>query len=98
MYTHTCTCTTYTTFFNRDDRCSGLLTAEAYSERFKAIFSSVAKTYPSFSVGKSLVGILMDWSDQQFNGLEQAVGKDVAEAVVKGCQVHIPNYIYPDIM
>lgn len=67
------------------------LTTEAYSECFKAIFSTVAKTYPSFSVGKSLVGILMDWSDQQFNGLEQAVGKDVAEAVVKGCQVRIPN-------
>ena len=64
------------------------LTAEAHSERFKAIFSSVAKTYPSFSVEKSLVGILMDWSDQQFNGLEQAVEKDVAEAVVKGCQVY----------
>ena len=65
------------------------LTTEAYSECFKAIFSTVAKIYPSFSVGKSLVGILMDWSDQQFNGLEQAVGKDVAEAVVKGCLVQL---------
>ena len=39
---------------------------------FQGHFNTVAKTYPSFSVGKSLVGILMDWSDQQFNGLEQA--------------------------
>ena len=74
------------------------LTIEAYSECFKAIFSTVAKPYPSFSVRKSLVEILMDWSDQQFNGLEQAVGKDVAEAVVKGCQVCIPIYIYADLM
>lgn len=64
------------------------LTTEAYCECFKAIFSTVANNHPSFSVGKSLVGIIMDWSDQQFNGLEQAVGKDVAEAVVKGCQVY----------
>ena len=63
------------------------LTQEAYSECFRAVFSSVTKQHPSFAVGRSLVGILMDWSDQRFNGLEQVVGRDVAEAVVKGCQV-----------
>jgi len=30
----------------------------------------------------------MDWLDQQLQGLEEAVGRDTAAAVVKGCQVH----------
>ena len=61
---------------------------------FQGHFQYCGQNLPKLLVGKSLVGILMDWSNQQFNGLEQAVGKDLAEAVVKGCQVCIPNYVY----
>ena len=63
------------------------LKTEAYAQCFRAIFNGVSKYHPSFSVGTTLVGILMDWSDQQYNGLEEVVGEDVAKLVVKGCQV-----------
>ena len=63
------------------------LTTDAYHKCFSSMFGAVSSTYPKFKVGKSLVGIIMDWSDQQFSGLELAVGKDVAESIVKGCQV-----------
>ena len=61
----------------------------AYAQCFRAIFDRVSKYHPSFSVGKSLVGILMDWSDQQYNGLQEVVGENIAKSVVKGCQVNI---------
>lgn len=63
------------------------LNTEAYAQCFWAIFETVSKYYPKYSVEKSLHGILMDWSDQQYNGLEQVVGEDIAKAIVKGCQV-----------
>ena len=63
------------------------LTSDAYCRCFEAIFSSVSSAHPRFAVGTSLVGIITDWSDHQFSGLEKAVGKGVAESVVKGCQV-----------
>ena len=41
-----------------------------------------------FSITHStLTGIITDWSDQQFNGLAEVVGNEVAEEVVKGCRV-----------
>lgn len=64
------------------------LTTDAYQKCFSSMFDAVSNAYPGFKVGKSLVGIIMDWSDQQFSGLELAVGKDVAESIVKGCQVY----------
>ena len=63
------------------------LTADAYCKCFEAIFSAASSATPKFAVGTSLVGIITDWSDHQFAGLEKAVGKDIAESVVKGCQV-----------
>ena len=65
------------------------LTTDAYHKCFSSMFGAVSSTYPKFKVGKSLVGIIMDWSDQQFSGLELAVGKDVADSIVKGCQVYM---------
>lgn len=65
------------------------LTSDAYCKCFEAIFSAASSATTKFAVGQSLVGIITDWSDHQFAGLEKAVGKDVAESVVKGCQVHL---------
>ena len=65
------------------------LDANAYKASFVAIFSAVTKHHPSFRVGVSLAGILMDWSDAQLAGLTGAVGCEVAERVAKGCQVHV---------
>lgn len=44
----------------------------------------------SLSSGSSWIG----HADQQFSGLELAVGKDVAESIVKGCQVYMLNHVY----
>lgn len=76
------------------------LDAQAYAACFHAVFSCVKKNHPLFEVGKTLYGIILDWSDHQLKGLEQAVGKDVAGRVVKGCQVRCDNHstcicIYP---
>lgn len=64
------------------------LTADAYCKCFEAIFRAASSATTKFAVGQSLLGIITDWSDHQFAGLEKAVGKDVAGSVVKGCQVH----------
>ena len=65
------------------------LDADSYSQCFKAIFHQVSKDHPTFKVGKSLNGIIADWSDQQAKGLEIAVGESVANDLLKGCQVRI---------
>ena len=69
------------------------LTTEAYKQSFLAIFKTTSTRIPAFSVGGSLEGILVDWSDAQLTGLEQAVGKDIADKVVKGCQVSVTALI-----
>lgn len=63
------------------------LDALAYRDVFDAIFSQVKKKCPSFSVGETLKGIVADWSDTQLNGLKSSVGVEVANRVMKGCQV-----------
>ena len=68
------------------------LDTAAYTECFRTIFSAVREDHPSFAVGKTLLGIITDWSDQQYNGLAEVVGTEVAEEVVKGCRVSL--YIY----
>ena len=61
--------------------------AEAYAQCFRAIFEAIANDHPTFKIGESLTGIIADWSDQQANGLEIAVGKALADEILKGCQV-----------
>ncbi len=52
------------------------LTMEAYQQAFGAIFTTVKATHPHFTVGDTLKGVILDWSDQQLSGLEGAVGKE----------------------
>ena len=64
------------------------LNAEAYVHAvFSAIFTTTSTRHPEFSVEGTLAGIILDRSNTQVQGLEKAVGKDVADKVVKGCQV-----------
>lgn len=63
------------------------LDATAYSNAFSAIFSEIKKEHSDFGVAKTLKGIVADWSDTQLNGLKLAIGEEVANKVVKGCQV-----------
>ena len=71
------------------------LDAPAYKAAFDSIFTHTKKNHPGFSVGKTLKGIIADWSDTQINGLKLAIGEETANKVVKGCQVffiHIDIY------
>ena len=63
------------------------LDSKAYEQAFRATFDQVKEDHPEFMVGQTLKGIVLDWSDTQQKGLEKAVGKDIANSVVKGCQV-----------
>ena len=69
------------------------LTADAYHQAFNAIFQTVKSSHPHFKVGDTLKGIILYWSDQQLGGLEAAVGKEAAEKVTKGCQVHFTRSV-----
>lgn len=69
------------------------LTAEAYEHCFKSVFATAKETYPQFEVGKTLLGVILDWSDQQIKGLEGAVGKETAAMVAKGCRVHFTRSV-----
>ena len=59
----------------------------AYEQCFRVLFEAVKEDHPKFAVGESLLGIVTDWSDQQYNGLANVVSEDVARNIVKGCQV-----------
>ena len=69
------------------------LNTDAYTEAFEAVFYTVEISHPGFKVGKTLQGIVVDWSEQQVNGLEAVVGKETAEKVIKGCQVHFTRSV-----
>lgn len=62
------------------------LDAAAYTCAFKAIFECAKKSCPNFGVGKSLNGVIADWSDAQLQGLQGAIGEDLANKMMKGCQ------------
>jgi hypothetical protein len=59
---------------------------DAYAQCFKAIFKQVSEDHPTFKLGHYLNGIIADWSEQQANGLEKAVGKVIVVQLFKGCQ------------
>ena len=63
-------------------------TSEAYALAFKKIFAKCSSYNQRFLPGSTLIGILTDWSDAETNGLRQAVGKTVAENLLRGCSVH----------
>ena len=69
------------------------LNAQAYQHAFSAVFDEVKEEHPEFGVGKTLMGVITDWSDAQLKGLQAAVGDEVASRVVKGCKV-CSNIIY----
>ena len=64
------------------------INTDGYAHCFRSIFETVKKDYPSFNIGDSLQGIVLDWSDQQMKGLETVVGITVAAKVAKECRVH----------
>ena len=63
-------------------------TSDAYALAFKKLFTKCSRINQVFEPGSALLGVLTDWSDAETNGLRQAVGKTVAEKLLKGCRVH----------
>ena len=74
------------------------LDAAAYTTCFTVLFHKVKELCSTFVIGKSLVGIVADWSDTQIKGLEGAIGEETVAKVMKGCQVSyqvcVPNMCY----
>ena len=68
-------------------------THEGYALCFRLMFDRCKKEFPSFELGKTLLGktllgIVIDWSDAEAQGLRDAVGEELANQLLKGCQVH----------
>ena len=62
--------------------------SNAYALAFKKMFDKCLSINPAFEHGSTLLGVLIDWSDAEANGLLKAVGKTVAENLLKKCKVH----------
>ena len=61
---------------------------QAYALCFMKTFEQCKKDHPNFTVGVSLVGVVVDWSDAQCNGLRLALGKELADKLLRGCEVY----------
>ncbi len=62
--------------------------ANAHALPFKKTFQKCEADHPTFEAGVSLTGVVTDWSDAEILGLGEAVGKDTAKTLLKGCKVH----------
>ena len=62
--------------------------AEAYALAFSKTFANCKNKHADFEIGKSLLGIVIDWCDAEINGLRKAVGREIAVKLLKGCSVH----------
>ena len=51
--------------------------SEFYANAFKAVFKQCQEDHKGFAVGKTLKGIVMDWSDTERSGLQNAIGKEL---------------------
>ena len=60
----------------------------AYALAFEKMVTKCKSTRDDFEVGSTLLGVITDWSDAEINGLKQAIGKPMAEKLLKGCAVH----------
>ena len=61
-------------------------TQEAFEIVFGKVFSAVKSKHPLFQPGKTLRGILTDWSDTQ-RALSTVLGEELATELCKGCKV-----------
>ena len=59
-----------------------------YKKAFELVFHTCQSYHSNFKVGESLKGIIIDWSDTEAKGLRELLGDNVADKVLKGCNVH----------
>ena len=62
--------------------------ASAYSLAYSKTFSRCKSSNSTFKLGTSLLGVVVDWSDAEIKGLGNAIGKELAITLLKGCKVH----------
>ena len=62
--------------------------AAAYGLAYSKTFAKCRSVHNNFEPGKSLAGVVVDWSDAEIKGLGIAVGKELAVTLLKGCKVH----------
>ena len=62
--------------------------AAAYGLAFQKVFDKCRRASLDFELGVTLKGVVTDWSDAEINGLRLAVGKTLAQQLLKGCKVH----------
>ena len=75
------------------------LDSSAYEAAFHSIFTHTKKNHPEFDVGKTLKGIVADWSDTQMNGLKLAIGEAKATQLSKAARYFfIQNYLITNIL
>ena len=55
---------------------------------FQKIFVHCSQSSKIFEVGKTLLGVVIDWSDAGAAGLNLAVGEHKAAKLLKGCKAH----------
>ena len=60
----------------------------AHKLAFQKTFDKCKQDHPHFEPGKTLQGIVVDWSDAEIQGLGAAVGPETARYLLKGCSVH----------
>ena len=59
-----------------------------YALCYKKLLEKCRSVKENFELGVTLQGIVTDWSDAEIRGLKIAVGKNMAEKLLKGCKVH----------
>ena len=65
-----------------------ILISGFYKKAFEFMFHTCQSYHSNFKVGESLKGIIIDWSDTEAKGLRELLGDNVADKVLKGCNVH----------
>ena len=67
---------------------SNIKDSEFYANAFKAVFKQCEQIHKEFGVGKTLKGIVMDWSYTKRSGLQTVIGKELCDKLIVGCRVH----------
>ena len=62
--------------------------AKAYALAFRKSFAECEDDHPTFQPGTTLTGVVTDWSDAEIRGLGEVIGRETAQALLKGCKVH----------
>ena len=51
------------------------------------VFTKTTEDYPNFKMGENLQEIVVDFSDAESNGFRDAIGKKLADKLLRGCHV-----------